>query len=551
MRSLFISFLTIIALLAVGVAGTTANPLRLMTTAEQENAEINLILDDTENYPIEASDLVKQFETLWNSGSYEPALDLFDQLTTLVGMENIDVVTRYRTHITTVQPGGRYTEVNFCPYDSVYDVELCVSSEDPNILFASVLHEGDGYVCQLKMFFSVDGGSSWDLTSSLGSGGWHESISMTYINGYCYVAKQTSSNRLRLFRYSNSDGSLVDFPEAGTYVTIAAVDLKEMVISTDEDAQPYLSVFGMNSDGDLFLGTGFEPFDVSDWGSGFLPEVDDISHGLDGLYTVGGTYDRLISYYSESDQLKLVSYSMLPPGWTVQKTWDMYNISSSWVTSLSSYGNSIACVADVFRLSTGLSECVVATNRLGYFESAYFMTPYYNTDSIKTYTPAIDMRGGGAVGVCYFMYNSSAGMWSERFAIAPFDDLEDVETLRDRPQMSYTDLYMNQDIRPDLSYIGSSNFGIVWVAGHTNDKGYFTRMGCCVPPIRGNVDYELPDEINIADLTYLVSYLFTGGSEPPCMEEADINGDGEINIADLTYLVSYLFTGGPPPVSCP
>ncbi|MBU8933727.1 MAG: hypothetical protein KOO62_06935, partial [candidate division Zixibacteria bacterium] len=65
------------------------------------------------------------------------------------------------------------------------------------------------------------------------------------------------------------------------------------------------------------------------------------------------------------------------------------------------------------------------------------------------------------------------------------------------------------------------------------------------------VDYDLLDEINIADLTYLVAYLFTGGPPPPCMEEADVNGDGEINIADLTHLVAYLFTGGPPPADCP
>ncbi|MBU8933357.1 MAG: PQQ-binding-like beta-propeller repeat protein [candidate division Zixibacteria bacterium] len=69
--------------------------------------------------------------------------------------------------------------------------------------------------------------------------------------------------------------------------------------------------------------------------------------------------------------------------------------------------------------------------------------------------------------------------------------------------------------------------------------------------MRGNVDGDIDDEINIADLTYLVAYLFTGGSEPPCEEESDIDGNGEINIGDLTHLVAYLFTGGIPPVACP
>ncbi|MBU8935021.1 MAG: thrombospondin type 3 repeat-containing protein [candidate division Zixibacteria bacterium] len=69
--------------------------------------------------------------------------------------------------------------------------------------------------------------------------------------------------------------------------------------------------------------------------------------------------------------------------------------------------------------------------------------------------------------------------------------------------------------------------------------------------IRGNIDGIQNDEINIADLTYLVAYLFVGGPPPPSLLETDVNADGEINIADLTYLVNYLFTGGPPPEPCP
>jgi len=74
---------------------------------------------------------------------------------------------------------------------------------------------------------------------------------------------------------------------------------------------------------------------------------------------------------------------------------------------------------------------------------------------------------------------------------------------------------------------------------------------CCVEPIRGNVDGDGSDAVNVADLTYLVDYLFRGGPPSPCFEEGDVNGDGSINVADLTYLVDYLFRGGPPPPPCP
>jgi len=74
--------------------------------------------------------------------------------------------------------------------------------------------------------------------------------------------------------------------------------------------------------------------------------------------------------------------------------------------------------------------------------------------------------------------------------------------------------------------------------------------GCCVG-IRGNVDNDGGDAIDISDLVYLVDYMFTGGPAPECFEEADMNGDAALDISDLVWLVDYMFTGGPPPVACP
>jgi hypothetical protein len=59
----------------------------------------------------------------------------------------------------------------------------------------------------------------------------------------------------------------------------------------------------------------------------------------------------------------------------------------------------------------------------------------------------------------------------------------------------------------------------------------------------------------VADLTYLVAYLFQGGPVPACIDEGNVDGltgpAGDIDVADLTYLVSYLFQGGPAPAACP
>ncbi len=88
-----------------------------------------------------------------------------------------------------------------------------------------------------------------------------------------------------------------------------------------------------------------------------------------------------------------------------------------------------------------------------------------------------------------------------------------------------------------------------------------TPASCC--RLRGDVNHDGSDP-DIADLIYMVSYMFQGGPVPPCNEpylpecpteyypEADINGDGSCtpDIADLIYLVTYMFQDGPIPPPC-
>jgi len=84
---------------------------------------------------------------------------------------------------------------------------------------------------------------------------------------------------------------------------------------------------------------------------------------------------------------------------------------------------------------------------------------------------------------------------------------------------------------------------------------------CCCD-IRGDINHDgVSSSPNVADLVYMVTFMFQDGPEPPCASgggyypEADIQGDGNIpspDIADLVSLVTWMFcSGGPPPVPCP
>ena len=55
--------------------------------------------------------------------------------------------------------------------------------------------------------------------------------------------------------------------------------------------------------------------------------------------------------------------------------------------------------------------------------------------------------------------------------------------------------------------------------------------------------------ITVADATYLVSYIYRGGSAP--IGSGDVNLDTRVTVADATYIVSYIYRGGPEPCNPP
>ncbi len=61
-------------------------------------------------------------------------------------------------------------------------------------------------------------------------------------------------------------------------------------------------------------------------------------------------------------------------------------------------------------------------------------------------------------------------------------------------------------------------------------------------------DVDGSGTVNIADITYLVAFMFQGGPDPVSMNGADADGNCIISIADITYLVSSVFKGGPAPL---
>jgi hypothetical protein len=83
--------------------------------------------------------------------------------------------------------------------------------------------------------------------------------------------------------------------------------------------------------------------------------------------------------------------------------------------------------------------------------------------------------------------------------------------------------------------------------GISESDNYMVKAGYVHASFVMHGDATADGFINIADVVYLVTYLFQNGPLPCPMEAGDATCDGLVNIGDVVYLVTYLFQGGPPP----
>ena len=81
------------------------------------------------------------------------------------------------------------------------------------------------------------------------------------------------------------------------------------------------------------------------------------------------------------------------------------------------------------------------------------------------------------------------------------------------------------------------------ICGRTNHFSFFAVMepSFVCGDVNGN------KAVNLADIIYLVNYIFKGGPAPVPLLAGDVNKNGQVNLADIIYLVNYIFKGGPAP----
>jgi hypothetical protein len=523
------------------------NCLLTMSAADRANSSIELELQSGASE--KALRTSHSIENLWNSGRYQDALNLFEELAKQTDLRGLAIGNSWRVPVPTQQETVLWgTDVRIGNRDSLLMVNLDIE-RDTGHLFAVLAGPKDGgqywYVN-----FSTDNGNSWSETYSWWSGMGEQlnSVSAAVADSYCFVAYTglTPQTEARIRRFNAYTGAMQFFPGSIAYITVAQttnpVYIKEVSITANQEAYDNRLYFMLITSAGSLRYLWSIASDGTAW-TEVSTGVTNASRGLDATFNQGYVSRYFfVSYYDTSNNLHILGHDAV--SW-----YDQLQVSAGVVTSYSSisaYGDIVICVFDYY--DTQIS----CKYRISRDAGDSWNTGEVDSLTLRSECPDVTAKLGAGLAMTYRYYTTPR---QERFAYRNYDP----GPWPTRAVFADYEPYPN---KPSIEYLGSATYGIVYLKWYSPDRAaYFDKstIGCsyAVGDINNN------GATNGIDITYGVSYLKGGAAPPvncgipvgPCPEASpyyaagDVNGNCAFNGIDITYFVSYL-KGGAALTSC-
>ncbi len=555
-RKIAVSVVAFLYLAAFGVASeypeaasgsaSLASALANIPEHERSNALIDIVLAADADQSVVA--LTEKAERLWNDGNWSTAIELLENLSSEI-CRSASIAVSWCSPIPTADSHRWDPDVRIGNLDSIYVVDFDVHMSS-GALFVVLANYSDDNWHRVAIYRSGDDGATWWEHMYVSQYGTHSpDVACAVQRGHCYYAYVHSYSDVCVRRIRVSDGSPENMPNGASYVTVYspfAVPWELELFSAEELDPAFhgLGLVAIHSDGEMPLCTS--PDTGVSWYY-YTLGVDWASRGLDIALNPRahpGGYWLFTSFIRNDNAMDIGGV-------------DEFNVwhglaggnagNQADYTAIGAYHDTVFCAYD--GMFSGHQTCWLAVSQNGgSLWDWYFLAA---SSAHETYSPDITLRGGDGIAT---VYSRDYGMTvAGRFRWRPF------WAVGFDPPVTYTNYFMGNP-KPALEHMGGGVYGVVYVSRLNPRWAAFFDKGsaCCNDDgIRGNADglSSAGGEVDVADLTYLVAYLFQAGPEPPCLDEGNVDGTvgagGPVDVADLTYLVSYLFLGGPSPAPCP
>jgi len=99
-----------------------------------------------------------------------------------------------------------------------------------------------------------------------------------------------------------------------------------------------------------------------------------------------------------------------------------------------------------------------------------------------------------------------------------------------------------------IQYTDTLEIGIYYWKVRAYDKHsavWSTQVRTFLSALHGDANAD--KKVSVADVVYLINFLFKNGPAPYPFPAGDVNCDGYVTVSDVVYLINYLFKGGRPP----
>lgn len=395
-----------------------------------------------------------QISTLWNTGNYEEALNLFKSLGTILnGVVGVGI--SWKTPIPTNSQTDWGADVRIGNRDSIEAVTLASQISTGNLF--TVLQYIESGVYYYTVNLSTNNGASWaeSYLFSIGSATKMVSFSSTVVGNFCYLGYVYGSVKTtgRLRRFNTSDGALANFPDGSAFIsvfTLASTDsIKEVAVSSNQSFQNNRLYYAAITKSDSIKIFWNMPTGViyNEYVNTFV----DAEEGLDlcwnnDLSFSTSNYYLFGSYITKSKSIKVFGVT----GSDSLK--ELTSLFAGMAKDYSSVSAQHDTITAVFSYYAGVNQ----HNRyiVSYNGGSSWLFGLAGDSTTTSEAPDI-AAGDGGVGIIYryytptregrFIWRPMAGTWS-----AP---------------VKYTD-YQPYYNKPAIEYLGNKKFGVVYLSWH-------------------------------------------------------------------------------------